>query len=228
MANQGTTNPGRGFTLIELLVVIAIIAILAALLLPALSAAKQRGLTAACLSNLHQVGLGLKMFAEDNGGLYPAAGKAINWPDDSWTHQLFPYTPTTNIFHCPADRLSNWSYFQGIRAAWVDAGKPKATDDGLPPVNSKRVQYPAHYVLAGDTATRTNGLFHPDDCDRDDASQNCVGNAAPNAQAKLNLPWQFHQQGQNLLFEDSHAKWYKGYKAGEMTFRYGSIHNWDD
>ena len=70
-------RPNRGFTLIELLVVIAIIAILAAMLLPALARAKEAGRKTNCISNLHQMGIGLLMYAEDNTGVIPRGNEPL-------------------------------------------------------------------------------------------------------------------------------------------------------
>jgi prepilin-type N-terminal cleavage/methylation domain-containing protein len=117
------TSQKEAFTLIELLVVIAIIAILAAMLLPALSKAKERAKRANCKSNMRQVSLGALMYAADNREWFPSRALADGCYHGPWLPDIvFNYftgdlKTQTNVLACP-NQFLNGAWIEEADGGW--------------------------------------------------------------------------------------------------------------
>lgn len=149
----------RAFTLIEIMVVIAIISILSSLTFAVMKGARARASSAESLSQLRQIGVGISLYGNENGGKYPYAWNAAS--NTTWRDLLVPYMDTddsrpknvyvspTSTLPIPATSTRAATYAINGEMAW--AYRQLGGDIDQPPVTQYRVEQPSKTILVADT-----------------------------------------------------------------------------
>jgi prepilin-type N-terminal cleavage/methylation domain-containing protein/prepilin-type processing-associated H-X9-DG protein len=194
----------KGFTLIELLVVIAIIAILAAILFPVFATAKAKAKSTKCLAHMKEIAQGILMYCDDYDECTGRWEHGARGNCYTYISQIMPYMKNCEIFSCPSsdrkyrtDTRGAWSTMvygsYGVNRSWIGTTTVGAT--GSRSLYDYRalatIQYPSECILFGET---------------DSGGNNGGTNFYRNWAGIVNDTY-LHNNGANVAFYDSHAKW---------------------
>lgn len=161
-----------GFTLIEMLVVIAVVGILAALLLPALGRAKEKGRLAFCLNNLRQVNFAIRLYADENADSLPGLPTPNPYPNGvgAYYKQLVkgylgltgPASPSEKVFICPLERILSTQIGHAFTSYTFNGYE--VGPDSIARITGKKlssIKSPTRAVLVGEWPAFFGGSWHP-------------------------------------------------------------------
>ena len=218
----------HGFTLIELLVVIAIIMVLAGMLVPGLAGARRRAQSAACLSNLRQLGTAIQMYGDDyNGRLTALSGQFPQWTDPTppfgWTKLLFPYLKSPDLYRDPA--WPGWmpdlqfDYYLNVLPAALKSNETVVA--GPYTLDLRRPRFPAAFILLSEDLFA--GARPVIDTDPSNETSDRTGFS----HSITNFP-PIHSGSANFLFADGHVAAFSQYDTNQMTYWYDGLNDWSN